>query len=241
MGGAYRALDYVLTKWNYRPEPGHTGSYNCRPITGGTSYSLHAYLDGGMFTFWSGVRISMALAVDINWQRNPYGPKLITDMPRGMVDEICALRTGNGVQVWGWGGYYSGNKDAMHFELRCTPADLRTGIRSTTPPPPQEEDDMADPKVIDQLNRIEARGSALADAVARLEARRQWSLVVDEDDTTGAIWLTNAFTRRWVQDGNHLQGVANYYGLDASAPGRWKHNDVVRIPIEPGTDLPPAA
>jgi len=240
MGGAYRALDDVLRKWRYAPERGITGSYVCRAITGGTNYSLHAYADGGPCTFWNGTRVTMAVAVDINWSRNPYGPKLITDMDRRMVEEICAIRTGNGVQVWGWGGYYSGNKDAMHYELRCTPADLRTGIRNTSTPPPQE-DDMADPKVIDQLNRIEARGSALADAVARLEARRQWALVLDEEDTTGAVWLTDGFVRRWVQDGNHLQGLASFYGLDASNPSRWKHNDVVRIPIEPGTDLPPDA
>jgi len=156
MGAAYKALDDVLRKWKYRPEPGHTGSYNCRKITGGTNYSLHAYLDGTLFTFWSGVRISMALAVDINWQRNPYGPKLITDMPRGMVDEICAIRTAGGVPVWGWGGYYSGNKDAMHFELLCTPAELSAGIRKPKPidiiTPPVQEDDMPNPAMIEHCD-----------------------------------------------------------------------------------------
>lgn len=150
MEWAYEALDKELKAWNYKPEAHHTGSYNCRPITGGTNYSLHAYRDNGTFIFWTGVKVTMALAVDINWQRNPYGPRLVTDMPRGMVDAILAIRTNNGKQVWGWGGYYSGNKDAMHFEIVCSPADLATGIRSssssaptpTPTPTPVEEDDM---------------------------------------------------------------------------------------------------
>lgn len=135
MRGAYIALDRVLQKWGYRPRSGVTGAYNCRPITGGTGYSLHSYKDGQTFVFWSGVLVTMAVAVDINWDRNPYGSRLITDMPRGMVDEILAIRTISGHQVWGWGGYYSGNKDAMHFELHATPAQLATGIRTITVPP----------------------------------------------------------------------------------------------------------
>lgn len=85
---------------------------NCRKITGGTGYSLHAY----------------GIALDICWNTNPYGPVLKTDMPPAMVDEILAIRTNNGQQVWGWGGNYRGNKDAMHFEIVCTPGDIRTGI-----------------------------------------------------------------------------------------------------------------
>lgn len=134
MRPAYVALDAILRKWGYRPRPAVTGASNCRRITGGTGYSLHAYRDGEQFGFWSGVAVTMAVAVDINWDRNPYGPRLVTDMPRGMVEEICALRTGNGVQVWGWGGLYKGNTDAMHFELHCTAADLRTGVRGPASP-----------------------------------------------------------------------------------------------------------
>lgn len=134
---AYRRLDSILRKYNYVPRSGVTGAYNCRAITGGTNYSLHAYGPGGYFTFWSGVRVSMAIAVDINWDKNPYGSRLITDMPRAMVEEIKALRTNNGQQVWRWGGDYINNKDAMHYEIVCTPSDLKTGIRGggVTPPP----------------------------------------------------------------------------------------------------------
>lgn len=145
---AYAALDICLKFFNYGPRAVDTGSYNCRPITGGTAYSLHAFRDDGTFVFWTMVKVTMALAVDINWQANPYGPRLITDMPREMVDAILAIRTNSGERVWGWGGYYSGNKDAMHYEIVCTPAALRSGINpatlpSHTPEPPVlEENDM---------------------------------------------------------------------------------------------------
>ena len=34
--------------------------------------------------------------------------------------------------MWGWGGYYSNNKDAMHDEVVCTPVQLASGIDWTT-------------------------------------------------------------------------------------------------------------
>lgn len=137
---AYAALDAVLEAHCYRVRREDTGAYNCRKITGGSGYSLHAYGPGSKFTFWTIVSIATSLAVDINWQTNPYGSRLVTDMPRAMVDEIEAIRTVSGAQVWRWGGYYAGNKDAMHYEIVCSPADLNTGIRT-----PKEEDDMATP------------------------------------------------------------------------------------------------
>jgi hypothetical protein len=136
MRAAYQALDDVMKAWQYRPRAGVTGAASCRPITGGTGYSLHAYFDGERFAFWSGATVTMAVAVDVNWDRNPYGPRLVTDMPRGMIDAILAIRTHDGLQVWGWGGLYAGNKDAMHFELHVTPAQLARGIQPTGAPPP---------------------------------------------------------------------------------------------------------
>lgn len=115
---ALTELDQILNRWGYRPKSGQTWGYNCRRITGGTGYSLHAY----------------GISVDINSLANPYGKRLITDMPRQMVEGILALRTNNGKQVWGWGGNYRTNKDAMHFEIVCTPADLATGIRGSSVP-----------------------------------------------------------------------------------------------------------
>jgi hypothetical protein len=145
---AYRHLDLCFKRWSYQIRPGVTGSYNCRKITGGSGYSLHAFGPGGVYTFWTGVRVTMALAVDCNWDRNPYSKKLITDMPIGMINDITNLRTNNGQQVWGWGGHYRTNRDSMHFEVVCSPASLATGIRggssqlpTPAPKPPEDEED----------------------------------------------------------------------------------------------------
>jgi len=116
---AVAALDACLRDASYETRKNDTGAYNCRQITGGSGYSLHAY----------------GIALDINWQSNPYGPNLVTDMPKAMTDAITALRTNNGCRVWEWGGSWSGNKDAMHFEIDCRPADLATGIAGGTAPP----------------------------------------------------------------------------------------------------------
>jgi hypothetical protein len=133
---AYQALDDVFRRWEFDAGEGDTGAYNPRPITGGTDWSLHAYGPGDQFSFWWGLKVTTALAVDVDWNNNPYGPRLITNMPRKMVDEIEAIRTVNGKQVWSWGGDYTGSKDAMHFEIVCTPADLATGIAGGTTPAP---------------------------------------------------------------------------------------------------------
>lgn len=110
---AFAALDQALERHGYRPRPGVTGAYVCRRITGGTGYSLHAY----------------GTAVDINWDTNPYTTgRLVTDMPSAMVAEITGMRTNSGAPVWGWGGAYRSIKDAMHYEIVCTPADLASGI-----------------------------------------------------------------------------------------------------------------
>lgn len=129
---AVKALDQCLRLTSYETRQNDTGAYVCRMTASGT-WSLHAY----------------ATAMDINWQSNPYGRTLVTDMPRVLPQRIVAIRTNNGKQVWNWGGYWSGNKDAMHYEIVCSPADLRTGINwstvygggsDPTPIPPQEDD-----------------------------------------------------------------------------------------------------
>jgi len=117
---AVKALDQVLTAYKYSTRAADTGAYVCRMNTGGTAWSNHAY----------------GIAMDINWSTNPYGRYLRTDMRRygdgKMPERICAIRTNNGKQVWNWGGFWSGNKDAMHYEIVCTPADIRTGINQST-------------------------------------------------------------------------------------------------------------
>lgn len=142
---AYQALDAQFKKHNYRPRSGVTGAFNCRQITGGTNFSLHAYDPDGFFTFWSGVRVTKALAVDVNWDTNPYGPVLKTDMPMAMIEDIESIKTKNGKQVFRWGGRYSGNKDAMHFEIIVSPEDLKTGIVVPSAPvkePDEEEEEV---------------------------------------------------------------------------------------------------
>jgi len=138
---AVRALNACLERHRYATRRNDTGAYNCRKITGGTGYSLHAY----------------GIALDLNWQSNPYGPNLVTDMPPAMVADIKAIRTNGGALVWRWGGDYSRNKDAMHYEVACSPAALATGIAGSVapkpptvkppkpkpkPPPDEDDDDM---------------------------------------------------------------------------------------------------
>lgn len=76
----------------YPIRPKVTGAYNCRKTTSGSSWSKHSY----------------GCACDINWDKNPYGRKLVTDMPKWYI------------QLWkdegfGWGGDWESVKDAMHF------------------------------------------------------------------------------------------------------------------------------
>lgn len=114
---AFQALDGVMRTFNYVPRansPGawETGAYNCRKITNGSGYSLHAY----------------GIAADINARTNPYGQKLITDMPLAMVSAIRAIKTTDGLQVFRWGGDYTSVKDAMHYEVVASPDELSEGI-----------------------------------------------------------------------------------------------------------------
>lgn len=120
---AVRALNDVLRRHDYRTRAFDTGAYACRLKVSGNGWSPHAY----------------KVALDLNWTTNPYGPRLITDMSRAMVDEILALRTNSGAQLWQWGGDWRGNKDAMHYQIATTPAHVATGVRGRSPgasPPP---------------------------------------------------------------------------------------------------------
>lgn len=68
-----------------------TAFYVCRKTVSGRSWSIHALCAG-----------------DINWDRNPYGKKLITDMPKWFIQLFLD-------EGWGWGGNWNSVKDAMHF------------------------------------------------------------------------------------------------------------------------------
>lgn len=152
----------IMHAFGYAPREGETFAANCRPVTGGQKVSMHALFGKGSWLTWTNVKVNTANATDFNSRSNPYGKTLKTDMPRPMVDAILALRTMNGVPVFGWGGYFSTNKDAMHFEIRCSRADLATGIDPSTIyggtvafNPDQEK------FILDALTRVDNRTSNL--------------------------------------------------------------------------------
>lgn len=128
---AFQALDGVMRTFGYVPRansPGawETGAYNCRKITNGKGYSLHAF----------------GIAADINARTNPYGKALITDMPMALVAATKAIKTTKGLQVFRWGGDYPNFKDAMHFEVVLSPGELSAGVDWTSvvaePPDPND-------------------------------------------------------------------------------------------------------
>jgi len=134
---AFQRLAGIVLSHGYDIRPGDTDSYNCRTITGGKLKSLHAY----------------GIALDINWQTNPYRdhpgtrpPRFSlkstqaeraadvaagladTDMTAAMIAEIEALTTVDGLPVFKWGGHFGTLKDAMHFELDVGPDELARGL-----------------------------------------------------------------------------------------------------------------
>ena len=120
---ALKHIDAIVVKYGYRIRLKDTGAYNDRNIDGTNVKSLHAY----------------GIAIDINWLSNPAGDHLVTDMPRAMVEEIEAITTVGGQQVFRWGGDWNDNNiqdesfyDAMHFEAQASPAELARGLVTTT-------------------------------------------------------------------------------------------------------------
>ena len=136
---AFAALADALRRTGYRAR--RAGGYNCRNVAQASSaqpprVSLHAY----------------GLAVDIDENVNPHrhnvsGPIIFSSEPsqEGRQQEVAAgvagtsftpaqvaaveaIRTIDGLRVFGWGGRWRSSHDAMHFEIRLTPAELRRGI-----------------------------------------------------------------------------------------------------------------
>ena len=112
---AFEAMGAIMRRHNYRIRQNVTGGYANRNTASGT-LSAHA----------------IGTAVDVNWDRNPFTSRLITDMPRPMVAEILAMRTNSGQPVLEWGGNWARKKDAMHYDAITTPSHLATGLNPNT-------------------------------------------------------------------------------------------------------------
>lgn len=118
--GYFRALGRIMRKHRYVVRRDVTGGYVCRKITGGTAPSAHA----------------QGIALDVNWDTNPYRKdKLVTDMPRPMIEEAEALTNRDGIKAGRWGGDWDGrpetphsNYDGMHWELLLTRAEAQRGF-----------------------------------------------------------------------------------------------------------------
>jgi hypothetical protein len=151
---AWQAFSAVMKKHDYRFREKAGGTYNCRPISGTSDWSLHAY----------------GLAIDLNPARNPHRTST-TNQPKAFRDDVKAIATNNGRQVFAWGGDWAGSSiDTMHWQVGATPAELATGLKD-------QEDDMtaeekarlrAVEKMLDRLNNIPgARYSPDVDAEVR--------------------------------------------------------------------------
>lgn len=137
--GAFTVLEDIRAKYGYEAPGSDTGIYNCRHIGNDPSrpWSAHAW----------------ATALDLNWQQNPAGRKLVTDMPEAMIKELQSVKTRSGVYVFMWGGDWDRNPatghsywDAMHWEIVAHPLDLATGFETAAAlvsVPPKEGTEVA--------------------------------------------------------------------------------------------------
>jgi hypothetical protein len=90
----------------------NTSSFNCRPVTGGSGWSQHAY----------------GWAIDINPIQNPYITSNGTVLPpqgaayvdrsrtaRGMIHDGDVVVRAFAAVGWAWGGHFQSIKDYQHF------------------------------------------------------------------------------------------------------------------------------
>jgi hypothetical protein len=103
---AYKGSDYASI------DVDNTSAFNCRPATGSTNWSNHAY----------------GQAVDVNPRENPYvtagggtahqNAKKFTKRPmkgKGVINPGDKVVKAFASVGWGWGGSWSGTKDLQHF------------------------------------------------------------------------------------------------------------------------------
>lgn len=167
---AFNRLEQIRARWDFHQGGTDTGFYNCRRMRNDPNlpFSVHAW----------------ARALDWDWLQNPAGKTLITNMPRGMTDELQRVMTVSGAYVFVWGGDWDRNPatghtywDAMHVEVIAHPLDLATGIAGASPPRPIEEED-------DVTLKAPARGNAVK-AIQKALNKFQPTLAVAEDGIYG--------------------------------------------------------
>ncbi len=131
--GAYARLAHALSSTGYQASS--TWCYICRSIAGTSTPSLHSY----------------GLAIDVDPTCHPFRTRsgLVRFSNRGSQAERCrdvaadaadtaftpgqvaaveAIRTVDGLRVFAWGGRWRSAKDAMHFQIDVSPAELRRGL-----------------------------------------------------------------------------------------------------------------
>jgi hypothetical protein len=141
---AFRALADALTATGYRARS--TWVYNCRSIRAARpgqrpGASLHAYglavdIDPGVNPHRRGVRgrIQFSSAPDqAGRERDVAAGRAGTAFTPEQIAAVEAIRTVDGVPVFGWGGRWRSSHDAMHFEIRVTPQQLARGLAVAGP------------------------------------------------------------------------------------------------------------
>lgn len=135
------AADAALVATGYENPCDFIGSFNVRPIAEHDVWSEHAYGTAFDLDFAGDNPLSPRHGLSVD--RNPdlgNGNGLLPGDPRfGVACQITetqvraleAIRTKNGMRVWGWLGWFP-RGDTMHFGPRCRPEDLETGIDWTT-------------------------------------------------------------------------------------------------------------
>jgi hypothetical protein len=103
---AFLILNECIAR-GYNVRQADTGAYNCRYISGTTVWSNHAW----------------AIAIDVNWQTNPYTTARVTDKPQWLFDLFNRYGFANGAD-------YTGAHDWMHHEFMGSPtqADAATDL-----------------------------------------------------------------------------------------------------------------
>lgn len=178
---AFRALGKALTDSGYVARS--TWNYTCRSINDSAKASLHSY----------------GLAVDIDPSSNPHRKHRTglvrfsgasTQAERGddvvhgradtaftpqQVSAVEAIRTVDGLQVFAWGGRWSGQFDSMHFQLNVSPEELERGLagESNVTDANAEDDEvrirMVTPTAAQRYGTMHLENGFATRSVARLE------------------------------------------------------------------------